>query len=85
MQVTIEFKQTGKMSNSETNSNSELFIIIILIKLTILCVLKIMKLCTQVYKKHNEVVLKNNLTKFIDIENGKNNIQPKSSTSGNVN
>lgn len=84
MQLTISFEQQAKM-NAETkeNSNADLYLMIIMVKLAVLCLLKLIKLCNKGYKKHNEVILKNNFTKYIDIEKGKKEESPKQSTSRN--
>lgn len=84
MQAAIEQMQVNitvdipKAMSEENNQNSQLLIIIILVKLTIFCAFKIVNLCRKVYKKHNEVVLKKNLTKYIDAE-----VETQPSTSEN--
>lgn len=69
--------------NAETQekSNADIYLVIIMVKLAVLCLLKIIKLCTKGYKKHNEVILKKNFTKYIDVEKAKKEEQPKQSTS----
>lgn len=76
----IKCESTKTMASTDTQQNSEIILLIILIKLSILCALKIIKLCSKAYKKHNEVVLKKNFTKYIDVESAKTeNSKPSTS------
>lgn len=80
MQLTIVFGQQVKQfkMNAETKQTptSEIYLMIILTKLAFLCILKLLKMCGKVYKKHNEVVLKNNFTRYIDVEKGVTPVTP---------
>lgn len=53
--IVIHFKNS-KMDNDR----SELFLIIITVKLAILCAFKLFKIIATLYKKHNEIILEKN-------------------------
>lgn len=69
LKITIRFN-SAQNKMEENNKKSEILIVIILVKLSILCALKLFKMCSKIYKKHNEVVLKKNFKQYIDTEKG---------------
>lgn len=57
--------------------NTEIYLIIILVKLSVICLIKFLRFLCSLYQKHNEIVLKKNFPKY------KESVQAATTTTNN--
>lgn len=74
-----------KVKTDHTNNNSELYLLIIVVKLTFLVVWKLIRMCTKIYVAHNRNVIKTHTKKFKRFNTSKIQSQQEAENIGDIN